>query len=369
MRWYLLLASHEACISKQQKEGVEQQKECTMNKTDVVRTIFQSIKARGETGWKPQREKGLAFAPTNIALCKYWGKRDSELNLPMTSSLSISLPDKGAMTLVKPHDKAQDLVILNGKTLPEDSGFVKRLSQYLDLFRPQHEGYLQVNIDMNIPVAAGLASSACGFASLVSALNDLFDWRLSQRDLSILARLGSGSASRSLWMGFVEWHAGALPDGMDCFAEPLPLTWPGLCVGILALSDKEKSISSREAMQRTVNSSVLYQSWPKKVTQDMIILKQALQVRNFSLLGGTSESNALTMHATMLSCWPPICYFLPETIAAMQQVWACRKEGLELYFTEDAGPNLKLLFLEDNLEKVKSVFPALEVIKLFEQVA
>src|SRR5690606_6915553 len=154
---------------------------------------------------------------------------------------------------------------------------------------------------------AGLASSACGFASLVSALNDLLDWKLAKRDLSILARLGSGSAARSLWMGFVEWHAGVQADGMDSYADALPFEWPELCIGILALSDKEKPISSREAMQRTVSTSVLYNSWPKKVLQDMIIIKQALQVKNFSLLGGTAESNALTMHATMLSSWPPIC--------------------------------------------------------------
>lgn len=338
-----------------------------MKKFDVVQTIFQSqIASRGESLWQPQHEKGLAFAPTNIALCKYWGKRDTELNLPKTSSLSIALPDKGALTNLAPHDKLQDTIILNDKEIAPDSGFAQRTSQFLDLFRPKKNWALQINIKMNIPVAAGLASSACGFASLVSALNDLLDWKLAKRDLSILARLGSGSAARSLWMGFVEWHAGVQADGMDSYADALPFEWPELCIGILALSDKEKPISSREAMQRTVSTSVLYNSWPKKVLQDMIIIKQALQVKNFSLLGGTAESNALTMHATMLSSWPPICYFLPETIAAMHKIWALRKEGLEVYFTQDAGPNLKLLFLQENRKKVEEQFPGLDIIKVFD---
>jgi diphosphomevalonate decarboxylase len=332
-----------------------------VKKSDVILTIFHQ-----KIPTEPPHEKGLAFAPTNIALCKYWGKRDAELNLPITSSLSISLPTKGALTELELHNKPEDTVILNGNELAADSAFVKRISQFLDLFRPQKEWCLRINIKMNIPVAAGLASSASGFASLVSALNDLFDWKLSRRDLSILARLGSGSASRSLWNGFVEWHAGVQSDGMDSYAEPLDIEWPGLNVGILTINAEQKSISSREAMQRTMNTSLLYGSWPKKVSQDLAFLKQALHLKNFSLLGGAAESNALTMHATMLSSWPPIFYSLPETVAAMQQVWDLRHNGLELYFTQDAGPNLKLLFLEKNKHRVKAYFPQIEIINLFE---
>lgn len=331
-----------------------------LKKTDVVAQLI------GGHHTTPQRETGLAFSPTNIALCKYWGKRDVELNLPATESLSISLPDKGAMTELRIHNENTDYIVLNGEPVASDSTFAKRTSQFLDLFRQQSKWYLHINIKMNIPVAAGLASSACGFASLVSALNDLFDWQLATRDLSILARLGSGSASRSFWSGFVEWHAGMRSDGMDSYAEPLNIDWPGFCVGILPISQAEKSISSRDAMMRTVNSSVLYANWPKKVSQDMAILKQALKTKNFALLGGTSESNALTMHATMLSSWPPICYFLPETIAMMHKVWHLRHEGLQVFFTQDAGPNLKLLFVESDAHAIKSHFPTVDIIRVFD---
>ena len=338
-----------------------------MKKSEVIAILFQALqKNRGDQLWLPQREKGLAFAPTNIALCKYWGKRDDELNLPMTSSLSVALPDKGAMTNLTPHAGSADVIKLNGQLVSDKHEFALRICEFLNLFRPRQQWFLQIDIAMNIPVAAGLASSACGFASLVSALNDLFNWQLSKRDLSILARLGSGSAARSLWMGFVEWHAGIQADGMDCYAEPLPFEWPALHIGLLALDTKEKPISSREAMLRTVNTSLLYENWPKKVVRDMIMLRQALQGKKFSLLGGTAESNALNMHATMLSSWPPICYFLPETMQAMQQIWALRRQGLEIYFTQDAGPNLKILFLEKDKTTITNYFPKVEVVRLFE---
>ena len=332
-----------------------------MKKSDVVHVLFRSGLDK-----MPPRETGEAFAPTNIALCKYWGKRDAELNLPMTSSLSISLDQKGATTkLSLLHDKPHDVITLNGKEVALDKPFAKRITAYLDLFRPQKNWHLQVDTTLTIPVSAGLASSASGFASLALALNDLFDWNCSKRNLSILARLGSGSATRSLWHGFVEWNAGVQPDGMDSYGEPLTVEWPEFCIGILMVSDREKKVSSREAMQRTMDSSMLYGNWPKKVATDLVILKQSLKVRNFSLLGGVAESNALAMHATMLSSWPPICYFLPETVQAMHKVWEVRGKGLELYFTQDAGPNLKLMFLEKDIGKVKVHFPLMEVIKPF----
>lgn len=337
-----------------------------MKKSDVISQIlYPQVSNFNDTTWQPQREKGTAFAPTNIALCKYWGKRDDELNLPMTSSLSVALPDKGALTHLTLHDQATDIVILNGKELEQASPFVTRLIAYVDLFRPAKNWHLQIDIKMNIPVAAGFASSACGFASLAAALNDLFLWRLSKHQLSILARLGSGSAARSFWNGFVEWHAGIQPDGMDSYAEPLSCEWAELYVGMLTMNADAKPISSRQAMQKTVDTSILYHSWPRQVARDMILLRQALQAKNFSLFGGTSEANALAMHATMLSSWPPICYFLPETMMQMQKIWQLRRDGLALYFTQDAGPNLKLLFVEQDKHTVKEYFPQIELIKLF----
>lgn len=316
-----------------------------------------------------QNISATSFAPTNIALCKYWGKRNSELNLPITSSLSISLADKGATTTVSITDQSQDRVTLNGEPIALASNFGKRLVAFLDLFRTSHSLHFQIDIQVNIPLAAGLASSACGFASLVLALNILFNWQLTPEHLSILARLGSGSASRSIWSGFVEWEKGIDETGMDSHGKLLSETWPDLCVGLLLIDKAEKKLSSRDAMQRTIDTSKLYALWPDKVNEDLVKTQQAIHKKDFPLLGKTAESNALTMHAIMLSAWPPISYFLPETISAMHKIWELREQGAAIYFTQDAGPNLKLLFLSSDLALVKSHFPMVEVVRPFEMIS
>lgn len=333
-----------------------------MKKIEVIRVILGD---RFQTAPEVY-SSGKIFAPTNIALCKYWGKRDQELNLPLTSSLSVALGNKGATTELKINNKSWDEIVLNGKVVDSASSFSKRLIEFLDLFRDKSEPRLCVSTESNIPIAAGLASSACGFASVVLALDALYGWKLSQQELSVLARLGSGSACRSIWSGFVEWHSGIRNDGMDSHGEQLSESWPDLQIGLVLVSESEKGMSSREAMQQTVTTSSLYSAWPAKVTRDMLSLKRAIQEQDFILLGETAESNATTMHATMLSAWPPISYAIPETLITMQTVWKLRSQGLSLYFTQDAGPNLKLLFQKKDAEIVKSYFPTVEIIQPFE---
>lgn len=330
-----------------------------MKKLDIVTTIL----GRDRVNAVP-REQGQAFASSNIALCKYWGKRDAELNLPMTSSLSISLGQKGALCTIHGVEEAQDSYALNNMPMSLASPFGQRLSKYLDLFRTEKGYHFDVDMQMSIPFAAGLASSACGFASLVLGLNDLFSWELNGRELSILARLGSGSACRSITPGFVEWHAGCLQDGMDSYGQPLMQTWPALCIGLLIVDQKEKPIASRVAMEQTVATSALYAAWPAKVGRDLALIKQAIAQHDFQLLGETAESNALSMHALMLSAWPPISYALPETISAMQKIWKLRQQGLSLYFTQDAGPNLKLLFLDNDQALIREHFSGIEIVQI-----
>ncbi len=316
----------------------------------------------------PQKNSGQAFAPSNIALCKYWGKRNSELNLPVTSSLSISLGKKGTLTEVKISDTKQDIVIANHQAVDPASSFSKRLIEFLNLFRPNPSCYFYVNTQTNIPTAAGLASSASGFAALVMALNQLFGWNLNASELSILARLGSGSASRSIWPGFVEWQMGTREDGMDSYGTKIPEVWPELCIGLLVLSSQEKGISSREAMQRTVTTSPFYSQWPQKVNDDLTMIKPAIQSHDFALLGKVAESNAMAMHALMLSAWPPVSYALPETVIMMQKIWKLRDQGVQIYFTQDAGPNLKLLFLKKEMNEILTHFPNAEIVQPFEDI-
>ncbi|MCD6040169.1 MAG: ispE [Gammaproteobacteria bacterium] len=332
-----------------------------MKKQDVINQILGD---RLENLANPLLVK--AFAPTNIALCKYWGKRDQELNLPVTSSLSISLGSKGTSTELCLNEQAQDIFMLNGEVMSLSSNFSRRLESFLDLFRGRHSWHFRVETKTNIPLAAGLASSASGFAALVLALNKLFDWQLDSHQLSILARLGSGSACRSLWPGFVEWSKGIERSGMDSYGKEISAVWAELCIGLLMVNENEKPISSREAMQRTVDTNMFYSLWPEKVNQDLVAIKKAIDEKDFLLLGKTAESNALTMHSLMLSAWPPIQYALPETVAVTQKIWALRQQGIAVYFTQDAGPNLKLLFLSADAALIQSHFPTLEIIKPFE---
>ncbi len=333
---------------------------CVMNRQTVVSSLL------ANRSLEPQRNVGSAFAPANIALCKYWGKRNIELNLPVTSSLSVSLGELGATTevsvLVEGHS---DHIVLNGKVMTPESNFAQKVSEFLNLFRAHSSRYFSVKTHTNIPVGAGLASSASGFAALALALDQLFAWELPLADLSIFGRLGSGSAVRSFWPGFVEWQLGERIDGLDSIGVPLDETWPTLCVGLWIVNEAEKKVSSRLAMRKTVETSPFYASWPKKQKEDTARMRKAIQARDFQVLGSTAESNALAMHALMLSTSPPIVYSEGKTIEAMQKIWKYREQGLPVFFTQDAGPNLKLLFLEEDRETIQTLFPKIKIVTPF----
>ncbi len=313
----------------------------------------------------PLKEIGTGFAPTNIALCKYWGKRNTELNLPFTSSLSISLGYLGASTQVALSNSKTDQITLNDASVASNTVFYRRVIEFLDLIRPTSDTVFNINTKTNIPVASGLASSACGFAALVKGLSDLFAWPLSLQELSILARLGSGSACRSFWHGFVEWHAGSQNDGMDSYAEQLEYTWPELRVGLVLVDCSEKPTSSRAAMQMSVETSPFYPLWPQVVATALEQTHLALDEHDFWTLGTIAEANSLAMHAVMLSTTPSIIYTQAATLDCMQQVWRARAEGLAVFFTQDAGPNLKILFLSKDEARVREMFNTIQIVAPF----
>lgn len=329
--------------------------------TTAQRTVQTLLAGRGEISV----ECANAYAPANIALVKYWGKRDEALNLPVTGSLSISLGPLGSHVELSRGTGAGDVIWLNGRELAADTSFAKRASAFLDLFRPSADFFFELKARNTVPTAAGFASSASGFAALAKAADGLLGWRLSTRELSILARLGSGSAARSLEEGFVEWRAGTAADGMDSFAERLDEEWPSLRVGAVVLCADEKPIGSREGMRRSVETCEFYREWPGRVAKDLAALKESIAQKDFAALGAVAEANALAMHALMAATRPPIVYALPETVAAMRKIWAARAEGLALWFTMDAGPNVKLLFEARDEVRVRSIFPAVDVVAPF----
>ena len=328
-----------------------------MRKIDVVKGLLPAAVVAGE--------RGEAFAPSNIALCKYWGKRDRELNLPINASLSVSLAHLGSHTIVTESDTGADRVVLNGIEQSTDSKFARKVVEFVSLFRGDLQQPVLVNTENNIPTAAGLASSASGFAALMLALNQFYNLNLTDTELSACARMGSGSASRSIFTGFVEWQMGHRDDGMDSHAIVLDKPWPDLRIGLVKVATAEKKVDSRAGMQRTVESAHLYQSWPLQAAADLEKLHLAIEQQDFMLLGETAEQNALSMHATMIASWPPLLYWQPESVAAMHKIWDLRVQGLQVYFTMDAGPNIKLLFQQQDEAALLEAFPELEVVAPF----
>lgn len=286
--------------------------------------------------------KGKARAHANIALIKYWGKRDEKLALPMNSSLSLTLDCFYTETeVVFDKNIDGDVFYLNGDI--QDKSSTNKISRFLDLFRDAAKINTSAEVkSVNyVPTAAGLASSASGFAALAAAANIASGLNLNKRDLSIYARQGSGSATRSIYGGFVEWKKGTSSD--DSYAIPIDdANWDIGMIIVIVNSDK-KEVSSREGMKRTVKTSPFYKGWVESIEEDLEGIKGAIKNRNLEHMGIIAERNALKMHGTMLGANPPFSYWEPGTIVAMEIVRKLRKEGVPCYFTMDAGPNVKII--------------------------
>lgn len=342
-----------------------QSPECAVKANEIIPLLFEN------KSMIPVALSATCFAPVNIALIKYWGKRNTELNLPVTNSLSIALPNKGTTTTVRINGLKHDRHFLGGELLSPNTEFSKRLSSFCGGFCPSNY-FFDIDTHNNIPTAAGLASSASGFAALVLAFDQLFGWELDKTKLSILARLGSGSACRSLWNGFAEWQKGKRDDGLDSFASPIFIDNSNandflstVRIGLLVFAKDKKIISSRQAMFNTVNTSLTYQYWPDQVEQDLREIKQAIIQQDFVAFGEISERNALAMHATMQDSQPKTDFCTEKTREYREKIWALRKAGIPIYFTQDAGPNLKLLFQENWQSTIIEAFSEVEIVVPF----
>lgn len=295
-------------------------------------------------------KKYKAKANANIALIKYWGKENEELIIPNTSSLSLSLDALYTETKVSFIDSKKDKFYLNGQEQGEDE--LKKISKYIDLFRNLAKSDKRVLVESynHVPTAAGLASSASAYAALATALNALFETKLSQKDLSIMARRGSGSASRSIYGGIVEWEKGH--DNESSFAKKIDNPGLDMAMIIVLVNKNKKSISSRQAMKTTMASSPLYESYIKHSKKDLEAIKEALKNKDFKKIGEITEHNAMQMHATIISSNPPIIYFEEDSIKAINKVRELRTKGIPAYFTMDAGPNVKILIQKADTDKV-----------------
>lgn len=298
------------------------------------------------------KSRGRARAYANIALIKYWGKRDEKLVLPMNSSLSLTIDCFYTETeVIFRKDVDRDYFYLNDKLQGKDT--TEKVSKFLDLFRKAAGLNLSAVVKSRnyVPTAAGLASSASGFAALAAAANVASGLNLDNRQLSIYARQGSGSAARSIYGGFVEWKKGS--SHQDSYAVPIDDAQWDIGIVIVMVNSMEKLISSREGMKRTVDTSPFYKVWVESAEEDLKHIKIAIRNRDFKKTGLIAERNGLKMHAIMLGANPPFCYWEPDSLKVMQIVRQLRREGIYCYFTLDAGPNVKILCRLSESHKIK----------------
>lgn len=300
--------------------------------------------------------KATAIANANIALIKYWGKRNKELILPFNSNISVTLEGLNTVTTVEFDKKYEkDIFILDGK---EQSGEqLERVVKTLELIREiaNIKEKAKVSSKNNFPTAAGLASSAAGGAALAVAASTAAGLNLDKKELSIIARRNSGSASRSVEGGFVEWLKGESEDGSDSYGKQVASEshWPEFRIIATILSSKEKKVKSRPGMAKTVDTCPYYKSWLATINEDLEKVRKAILEKDFSILGQTAEQNAIKMHALMWTTIPSIIYWLPETLEIIKLILQWREEGLECYYTIDAGPQVKIICLEKDIGEIQ----------------
>ena len=294
---------------------------------------------------KPVRVKSYA----NIAIIKYWGKQDAQKMIPATSSISLTLENMYTETQISPlaPSSQQDQFYING-VLQNEAEHAK-LIQVLNLFRPAGDGFVRIDTHNNMPTAAGLSSSSSGLSALVKACNAYFDLKLSTKELAQKAKYASGSSARSFYGPLAAWDK----DSGEVYPVQTDLK---MAMIMLVLQEQRKSVSSREGMKRCAETSTSFPEWISQSEEDYQQMLTYLKDNDFRRVGELTEANALRMHATTQTANPPFSYLTQETQEAMDFVRSLRSAGEACYFTMDAGPNVKVLCLEQDLEHLVALF-------------
>ena len=289
----------------------------------------------------------IAQAQPNIALVKYWGKRDRARNLPASGSLSLTLDTLWTRMDVRFSSSAgADRLTVNGE---EDVSLLSRVSTCLDRVCGGGRPAALVGSTANFPVGAGLASSASAFAALVTAASAAAGHASDRRALSRLAGAASGSAARSLYPGIVELR---IEDG-EISADSIAGVddWP-LRVVVAITAESMKPVSSGEAMSRTAATSPFYPAWIEQQDADLDLARSAVRARDFEQLAAVSEHNCLKMHCVMWSSRPAVIYWNAATVACLETVRELQQSRLPVFFTIDAGPQVKAVCLPEAEDRV-----------------
>ena len=284
----------------------------------------------------------------NIAIIKYWGKKAEKEMVPATSSISLTLENMYTETTLSPLpvDATADIFCINGQ-LQNEAEHVK-MSKIIDRYRPEGAGFVRIDTKNNMPTAAGLSSSSSGLSALVKACNAYFQLGLDRKELALEAKFASGSSSRSFYGPIAAWDK----DSGEIYPVETDLK---LAMIMLVLEDQKKPISSRDGMKLCVETSTTFDEWIRQSEQDYKDMLIYLKENDFEKVGELTEKNALAMHATTKTATPSFSYLTDASYETMDFVRQLRQQGENCYFTMDAGPNVKVLCLEKDLEHLSEL--------------
>lgn len=297
--------------------------------------------------------RATAIAQPNIALIKYWGKRDLERNLPAVGSISITLRDLFTeMQVELDAGLSADTLSVNGIV---DEKMLPRLSACLDLVIGDARPHANIVSQCNFPIAAGLASSASAFAATTIAAASAAGKSLSLDALAKLAGRSSGSAARSLFGGFVELRNRdkEIDTSTLCGADEWPLT-----VVIAITETGPKAVGSTEAMEVSRRTSPFYSNWVERQDEDLDTARDAILRRDFEQLAAIAEHNCLKMHSIMWTSRPAVVYWNSATMRCLQTIRKLQRSGLGVFFTIDAGPQVKAVCLPEHTKDVRAALAA-----------
>lgn len=310
----------------------------------------------------PDHQIATARAHPNIAFIKYWGNRDDSLRLPANGSISMNLSGLETITTVRFSEVfSADRFVLNDQ--PQVTNALFRVSTHLDKIRDLAgiSTHAEVISHNNFPTGTGIASSASAFAALTAAAVAALGLNLNEHEISTVARLGSGSASRSVPGGFVEWYVGT--DHQSSFAESIaaPDHW-NLVDLIAVVSSQHKEVGSTGG-HSLASTSPLQAARLADSPRRLNMCRTAIQDCNFDAFAHIVEQDALIMHAVMMSSNPRLIYWLPMTLAIINQVAEWRASGIAVCFTIDAGPNVHLITPSDHVDGLRGKIEELEGIQ------
>ena len=315
-----------------------------------------------------QIRKATAEAPSNLAFVKYWGKKDSALRIPTNNSISMNLSNAKTITSVEFNEAfTEDKVIFKSTGEEAGRGYTARVSEHLDRVREMAGVSTRALVvtENTFPESVGIASSASGFAALSVAAAAAIGLELSEKELSILARLGSGSACRSIPSGFVEWEAGV--DNETSFARQIapPDHWDISIVTVI-VSTETKKISSTLGHQLALKSP-FFEARIKTLEARLKTVRGAILSKDFELFGREIELEAISLHMIAMTSpyeganWNSGAYYwTPETMELILAVQEWRAKGVETYFTLDAGPTVHLFCRRTEEEKIINAVRTLE---------